>query len=176
MTKAVFIDRDGTIVEDADYVHKIEDFKLLPNAIEGLKLLKNYKLFIITNQSGIGRGIYGTEDFLKFNNHLIQEFKKNKIKIQKTYYCQHKPEDNCECRKPKTKFLIDAEKEFGVDIKKSFVIGDRKSDFEMGLNAGCKTIHVLTGYGLNAKNEVKPDFFAKDLLEAAKWILKNDVK
>ena len=174
MNQAVILDRDGVIVEDKGYVHKIQDFKLIPNAIEGLKLLKDYKLFIMTNQSGIGRGIYKAEDFLKFNNHLIKELEKYKIKIQKTYYCQHKPEDNCECRKPKTKFLKDAEKKFNVNLKKSFVIGDRKSDFEMGRNAGCNTIHVLTGNGINAKNDVNPDYFAKDLLDAAKWILEND--
>ena len=105
MRKSIFIDRDGILVEDLGYVHKIEDFKLIPNAIEGLKLLKNYKLFIITNQSGIARGIYKVEDFLKFNNHLIKELKRHNIKIEKTYYCPHKPEDNCNCRKPKTKFL-----------------------------------------------------------------------
>lgn len=174
MTRAVFIDRDGVIVEDPGYVHKLEDFKLIPNSVEGLKLLKNYKLFIITNQSGIGRGYYKFEDFLNYSNRVLKELEKHKIKIEKTYYCPHKPEDNCECRKPKTRFLKEAEKDFDVDLKKSFVIGDRKGDFEMGRNAGCKTIHVLTGYGINAKNDVKPDYFAKDLLEAAEWILGNN--
>ena len=173
MTAAVFIDRDGVIVEDPGFVHKIEDFKIIPNAIEGLKLLKNYKLFIITNQSGIGKGIYTIEDFLRFNNYLIEQLEKHKIKIQKTYYCPHKREDNCECRKPKIKFLKDAEKEFKIDLKKSFVIGDRKSDFELGKNASCRTIHVLTGHGIHSKNDVKPDYFAEDLLDATKWILKN---
>lgn len=174
MNKAVFLDRDGVVVIDTGFVHKIEDFKLLPNAVEGLRLLRNYKLFIVTNQSGIGRGVYKLEDFQKFNNHLINELKKHNIKIEKTYFCPHKPEDNCDCRKPKTKFLEDAKKEFGIDLKKSFVIGDRKSDFEMGKSAGCKTIHVLTGNGSNAKNEVHPDYFAKDLLDAAKWVIRND--
>ena len=173
MTAAVFIDRDGVIVEDPGYVHKFEDFKIIKNAIEGLKLLKDYKLIIVTNQSGIGRGIYTTNDFLKFNNHLIKELEKNKIKIAKTYCCPHKPEDNCECRKPRIKFLNDAEKEFKVDLKKSFVIGDRKSDFELGRNAGCKTIHVMTGNGIHARDDVKPDYFAEDLFDAAKWIIKQ---
>lgn len=174
MNKAVFLDRDGVITEDTGYVHKIEDFKLLPNSVEGLGLLKNYRLFIVTNQAGIGRGYYKFEDFFNYNNRVLEELKKHNIKIEKTYYCPHKPEDNCDCRKPKTKFLEEAEKEFNIDLKKSFVIGDRKSDFEMGRNAGCKTIHVLTGNGSNAKNEVSPDYFAKDLLDAAKWIIKND--
>lgn len=176
MTTAIFIDRDGVLVEDTGYAHKIEDFKFVPNAIEGLKLLKNYKLFIITNQSGIGRGFYKLEDFLNYNNRVLKEIQKHRIKIEKTYYCPHKPEDNCECRKPKIKLLKVAEKEFKLNLKKSFVIGDRKSDIELGKNAGCRSILVLTGNGLNAKNEVKPDYFAKDLLDAAKWILRNDNK
>lgn len=173
MSKAVFLDRDGVLVEDMGFVHKIEDFKLLPNAIEGLKLLKNYKLFIITNQSGIGRGVYKLEDFQKFNNHLINELKKHNIKIEKTYYCPHKPEDNCDCRKPKTKFLEDAKKEFNIDLSKSFMIGDKKIDIEMGHNAGCKSILVLTGNGMKEKEHSKADYVAKDLVNAAKWIMEN---
>ena len=174
MSKAVFMDRDGVIVEDPGYVHKIEDFKIIPNAVDALKLLKNYKLVIVTNQSGIGRGYYSLDDFNKFNNHLLNELKKHGIKIEKTYYCPHKPDDNCNCRKPKAKFLKNAEKDLKIEMKKSFSIGDRKSDYEFGKNAGCKTIHVLTGYGIQSKHEVKSDYFAEDLLDAARWILKND--
>ena len=174
MTKAIFVDRDGVLVEDFGYVHKIEDFKLVKNAVEGLKLLKNYKLFIVTNQSGIGRGYYKFEDFLNYNNRVLKELEKHKIKIQKTYYCPHKPEDNCDCRKPKTKFLKEAEKEYGIDLKKSYVIGDKKADVELGRNASCKSILVLTGNGRKTRKEIKPDFIAKGLLEAARWIVKND--
>lgn len=170
--KAVFIDRDGCIVEDTGFVHKVEDFKLTKNAVEGLRLLKSYRLFIVTNQSGIRRGHYALKDFFNFNNHLIGTLKKHNIKIEKTYYCPHKPEDNCECRKPKTKFLKEAEKEYGIDLKKSFVVGDRKSDIEMGSMAGCRTILVLTRNGVKTKDGVEADFVAKDLLEAARWIIK----
>ena len=171
--KAVFLDRDGVVAEDLGYVHKVEDFKLIKNAVEGLKLLKDYELIILTNQSGIGRGYYTLKDFENFNNHLIKELKKHNIKIEKTYYCPHKPEDNCDCRKPKTKFLKDAEKDFEIDLKKSYVIGDRKSDFEMGKAAGCATIHVWTGKVIKHKNEINPDYSAKDLVDAAQWIVKK---
>lgn len=174
MKKTVFVDRDGTIVEDTGYVHKAEDFKLLPNAIEGLRKLGKFMIFIVTNQSGIGRGVYKLEDFKKFNDRMIEELGKHKIRIEKIYYCPHAPEDNCGCRKPKTKLLEEAKREFEIDLEKSFVIGDQKADIELGKNANCRSILVLTGNGNKTKNEVKADFVAKDLLDAAKWILKND--
>lgn len=172
--KAILIDRDGVIVEDIGYHHKLEDFKLIPYAIEGLKLLKDYLLIIVTNQSGIGRGYYTLKDFENFNNHLIQELKKHNIKIEKTYVCPHKPDDNCECRKPKTKLIKDAEKEFDIELSKSFIIGDKKIDVEMGHNAGCKSILVLTGNGMKEKENANADYAARDLIDAAKWIREND--
>ena len=172
--KAIMLDRDGVITEDLGYVHKIEDFKLIPNAVEGLKLLKDYKLFFTTNQSGIGRGYFKFEDFLNYNNRVIEELKKHNIKIEKTYVCPHKPEDKCDCRKPKIKLIKDAEKEFNIDLKKSFVIGDKKIDVEMGHKAGCKSILVLTGNGMKEKENSNADYVAKDLIEAAKWIKEND--
>ena len=174
MTKAAFLDRDGVIVEDIGYHHKLEDFKLIPNAVEGLKLLKDYKLIIITNQSGIGKGYYTMKGFENFNNHLIQKLKKHNIKIEKTYVCPHKPEDNCECRKPKTKLIKDAAKEFNIDLSKSFMIGDKKIDVQMGHNVGVKTILVLTGNGMKEKENSNADYIAKDLLDAAKWALSNN--
>ena len=172
--KSIFIDRDGVVVEDVGYHHEIKDLKLISNAIEGLKLLKNYKLIIVTNQSGIGRGYFAIKDFENFNNHLVQKLKKHNIKIEKTYVCPHRPDDNCECRKPKTKLIKDAEKEFNVDIKKSFMIGDKKIDIQMGHNAGCKSILVLTGNGMKEKENSNADYIAKDLLEAARWIKENE--
>ena len=173
MRKAVIFDRDGVLVEDIGYHHRIEDFKLIPNAIEGLKLLKGYLLIIATNQSGIGRGYYTMKNFENFNSHLIHELKKHNIKIEKIYVCPHKPEDNCECRKPKAKLIKDAEKEFNIDLNNSFMIGDKKIDVEMGHNAGCKSILVLTGNGMKEKENSNADYVAKDLLEVAKWVIKN---
>ena len=177
MDKAIFIDRDGVINEDPGYVHKVEDFRFIPKAVNALKLLsqKGFKLIIITNQSGIGRGYYTKEDFLKFNNYLINELSKNKIRIERTYYCPHHPDESCNCRKPGTRHIEEAKKEFNIDLKRSYVIGDHPGDIGMGKKAGCKTAYVLTGHGKKHKESMKEaDFTAKDIYEAAEWILKTN--
>ena len=176
MDKAIILDRDGVINYDPGYVHKIEDFRLYPNAIKSLQLLKNFKLFIITNQSGIGRGFYTLEDFEKFNNHLIDLLEKNNITIEKTYVCPHHPDKECDCRKPNVKFIKEIEKEFNIDLKNSWVIGDHPHDVEMGKNAGCKTIYVFTGHGEKHKDKlkIKPDFIAEDIYEATKIIINKE--
>jgi len=110
---------------------------------------------------------------LNYTNRVVEELKKHNIKIEKTFVCPHKPEDNCQCRKPKTKLIKQAEKEFDINLKKSFMIGDKAIDVEMGHNAGCKSILVLTGNGMKERENSNADFVAKDLLEAAKWIRRN---
>ncbi len=178
MSKAIFLDRDGTVNNDPGYVHKVGDFGLLPGAAEGLKLLKKkgFKLFFITNQSGIGRGYYTEEDFHKFNNHVLAELKKEGIEIEKTHFCPHHPDEECDCRKPNPKIIRDVASEFDIDLKKSFTIGDHPSDMLLGKNAGIKTVYVLTGHGWKhlEKLKEKPDFIADNLLKAAEWIVENE--
>ena len=114
--------------------------------------------------------------FEKFNNHLISTLKKNNIKIEKTYVCPHHPDEKCDCRKPNIKFIKEAEKEFNIDLKNSWVIGDLPCDIEMGKNTGCRTIYVLTGHGEKHKkdlNNIKPDFVAENIYEAAKIIIEQ---
>ena len=179
MHKAIYIDRDGTLVEDTMYPYKVEHFKLLPGVIEGLKKLsKDYIFVIITNQSGIGRGIFKEDDMHKFNKKLLSELKKHRIEIKKIYYCPHAPEELCKCRKPHTKYVREAEREFGIDLNNSWVIGDHLHDVEMGIKAGCGSIYLLTGHGEKHKEDlekshIKPDFIAKNFLEAANFITKN---
>ncbi len=179
MDNAVYLDRDGTLVHDSGYVHKVGDFKLLPGVAKGLKQLsKSFVFFIITNQSGIGRGIHTENDMHNFNGKLVSELKKEGIEIKKIYYCPHTPEDLCGCRKPSTKYIKESAKEFGIDIKNSWVIGDHPNDAEMGIKAGCKTVYLLTGHGKKhfkslKGNGIKPDFIAKNFWEAAEFIMKN---
>ncbi|WP_455278365.1 D-glycero-alpha-D-manno-heptose-1,7-bisphosphate 7-phosphatase [[Eubacterium] cellulosolvens] len=174
MRKAIFLDRDGTLIEDKGYVYKIEDFRFHRGVIEGLNLLKNdYLFFIITNQSGIEKGLYRTEDFHRFNNFLLEQLRKQNIEIGKTFFCPHV--SGCDCKKPSTKYLKEAESEFEINLTISWVIGDHPSDIIMGINAGSKTAYLLTGHGRKHFEElemkgIKPDIITDNFLSAAKQI------
>ena len=173
--KVVFLDRDGTINVDKGYIYKIEDLEILPNVVEGLKLLRQagYKLITVTNQSGIGRGYYTNLDYINFRNELLKKLNKRGVFLSGDYRCPHIPEDNCNCRKPKTGMLEEAAKDFNLDLKECWMIGDRTEDILAGKNAGCKTVHVLIG-----ENEPVSyaDFVARDMIEAADYILNNKNK
>lgn len=175
MSKAIFLDRDGVINEDPGYVHKIKDLKFYPGIFKALNLLKKEFIFIIiTNQSGIGRGYYTEDDFHKFNSKVVNELKKQKIEIKKTYYCPHHPDEKCSCRKPNISSIKQAEKEFNIGLKSSWVIGDHPHDIEMGKNAGCSSIYLLTGHGVKHLGEARklnPDYIAAEMSQAAGYIL-----
>ncbi|TKJ24919.1 MAG: D,D-heptose 1,7-bisphosphate phosphatase [Promethearchaeota archaeon Loki_b31] len=176
--KAIILDRDGTLIEDKDYAYKIEDFELLPGVIEGLKILqKNFLLFIVTNQSGIGRGYYTDREFHKFNDYLIGILKENQIRIERTFYCPHVKEDNCECKKPKIKFIREIVDGWNVDINNSWVIGDHPSDILFGINARCNTVYMSTGHGERHLNELEvegitPTYISNNFLKAALEIVR----
>jgi D-glycero-D-manno-heptose 1,7-bisphosphate phosphatase len=175
---AVFLDRDGTIMEGSTYVGDVERVVLIPGAAAALKQLQDagYWLFVITNQSGVGRGYFTREAVEAIHAHLDEYFTNAGVRFDRYYICPHHPEDNCDCRKPKPKFLLDAAREHGLDLSRCFMIGDRPSDIQAGINAGTKTILVLTGAGRDtlASQEVRPDFVAENILAAATWILTRE--
>ena len=168
--KAVFLDRDGVINVDKEYNYKIEEFEFTKNIFENLRLLQagRFMLFVVTNQSGIGRGYYSLEDFNKLNNYMLNIFCKEHINIKKVYFCPHKPADNCECRKPKIKFIKDAEKEFNLDLENSWVIGDKIEDIKMGRDAGCRALLIESKYTQNSSENK-----LRDLAECSKAILES---
>ena len=141
--KALFLDRDGIINVDYGHVYKIEDFKFTDFIFDLCKKYQDegYLLIVITNQAGIGKGLYKEDDFLKLNQYMIEEFKKQGIDITKVYYCPHKPEDNCDCRKPNPGLFLQAIKDFNIDTNESIAIGDKMSDLEAAHNAGIKTLY-----------------------------------
>jgi D-glycero-D-manno-heptose 1,7-bisphosphate phosphatase len=138
--KCVFLDRDGVINKDFGYVHKISKFKILPGVIKAIKYLKskNYLVIVITNQSGIGRGYYKKEDFLKLCKFFNNKLEKNNVGIEEYYYCPHNPKVDCMCRKPKPMLINKAIKEWGISKNKSFMIGDKETDKMCAKRAGIK--------------------------------------
>lgn len=145
--KAIFLDRDGTINKDVQYLHRIEDFVFLPGVIDGLRLLINsgYTLFIITNQSGIARGYFELNDYIRLNQWMLSTLEEEGIKIQKVYYCPHLPNApveayrmNCNCRKPKTGLFWNAISEYNINLSKSFAIGDRLRDCQICIESDCR--------------------------------------
>lgn len=128
--KALFLDRDGVINVDHGHVYRIEDFKFIDGIFELCQIAqqKNYIIVVITNQAGIGKGFYTEQDFHILDDWMICHFSHHGINIAKTYYCPHKSEENCNCRKPNPGMILDAINEFSIDPEKSVLIGDKKSD------------------------------------------------
>lgn len=145
MNKALFIDRDGVINKNFGHVHKVENFKFRKGIFELLKAFqqKGYIILVITNQAGIGKGLYRLEEFIFLNNWMINQFRSQGVTITKTYFCPHKPEDNCNCRKPKAGMLLNAIKDFQIDSNSSFLIGDKMSDIIAGKSAKIKCNYIL---------------------------------
>jgi histidinol-phosphate phosphatase family protein len=178
VSRAVFLDRDGTLIEEIDYrdgsghhsPRKLEDVHFLPGVIEGLKILSqtDYKIIIVTNQSGVSRGFYTEETLSEIHRYMKDFLKTHGIKINEIYYCPHRSTDGCKCRKPSPYYLELASRKFDLDLKKSWMVGDSETDIETGLRAGCKTI--LVG---KKQTKVKPHFFASHLYEAVEFILRE---
>jgi len=145
-SKAIFLDRDGVINIDKSYLYKKEDFEFCDGIFELLKHTQTlgYKLFVITNQSGISRGYYSENDFKKLTTWMLDKFAKQDIKIEKVYHCPHLPEDGCECRKPKPKMINDAIKEFNIEPKLSWMIGDKDSDIQAAKNASIENTILIS--------------------------------
>ena len=154
MDKVIFLDRDGVINIEKNYLHKIEDFEFVEGVFNALGYLQNlgYKLVIITNQSGIGRGYYTQEQYDILTQWLKKEFLNNHIFISEIYCCPHAPTEDCNCRKPKIGMIEQASKILDIDYANSWIIGDKGSDIQTGLNAGISnTIQVKSGHTFDEK-------------------------
>jgi len=140
MNKALFLDRDGVINIDKVHLSRIEDFEFSPGIFDLCRKYSDngFKIFVITNQAGIAKGLYSTEDFLRLTEWMTGEFKKNGITISKVYFCPHHPDitGSCDCRKPKPGMILKAKEEFDLDLSESVLIGDMESDLQAGRNAG----------------------------------------
>jgi D-glycero-D-manno-heptose 1,7-bisphosphate phosphatase len=174
--RAIFLDRDGTVTygipkyERVDSVDKVE---LLPNTIEGLRLLStlDFLKFFVTNQAGLAEELISWDEFNAINNEVLRKIEPSGVEITETYVCPHGEGSTCECRKPKPKLLQDAAVKYDIDLANSWMIGDRLTDVQTGINAGTKTILVQTGSIMDAPEAT---YVAADLLDAAKYIAAND--
>jgi D-glycero-D-manno-heptose 1,7-bisphosphate phosphatase len=180
MKPAVFLDRDGTLIAEKNYLRRPEDVVVLPGAAAGLKRLGDagFQLFIVSNQSGVGRGYFTLADVERVNEHLRRELARAGVRLAKIYFAPEAPEQPSRGRKPSPQFLFDARDEFGVDLAQSYMIGDKLIDLECGWNAGVKqSILVRTGYGAGLEQmeaeKLKRAVVVDDLNCAADWILKQ---
>ncbi|NWF90482.1 MAG: HAD family hydrolase [Ignavibacteriaceae bacterium] len=182
---AVFLDRDGTLNEDPGYLGNPADVKLFPGTAKALSELKaklNCKLVVISNQSGIARGLITHSMVDAVNARINEMLALEKTSIDAFYYCPYHPEystlEECECRKPSPKLVLEAAKELNINLSNSYFVGDASSDILCGMNAGLKTILVKTGNGLESisilQNQNKiPTFVAENLVQACNLIIKD---
>jgi D-glycero-D-manno-heptose 1,7-bisphosphate phosphatase len=157
--KVAFLDRDGVINKEINYLHKIKDFQYTINAVKGIKkLIKlGYSIVIVTNQAGIARGIFTLEDYLSLTRWYLNDLKKNEVSILSVYFCPHHKNGVvkeyshiCNCRKPNPGMLFNAAREYNIDLSQSILIGDKISDAEAGVNAGLKKVYLVsTGHHID---------------------------
>jgi D-glycero-D-manno-heptose 1,7-bisphosphate phosphatase len=184
--KAVFLDRDGVITQDPPhYAHRLDQLALIDGSGPAIKRLneENFIIIVITNQSGVAKGLYTEADIAIFNQGMLGLLKQFDASVDAIYYCPHHPEAkvqqyrvDCDCRKPKSGMLIEGGKKYKIDYASSFVVGDKWSDIQAGQSVGCKTILVKTGHGLEEYEREKypVDYVAADLSDAVvNYILKN---
>jgi D-glycero-D-manno-heptose 1,7-bisphosphate phosphatase len=177
---AVFLDRDGTIAEEVGYLNHVSRFHMFPFAAQAIRQLNEAKLpvIVITNQSGVGRGYFPESLVGAVHELMTTQLAKEGAHIDALYYCPHKGDDACLCRKPKPGMLERAAREHGLDLRRSFVVGDRYGDIALARSVNARAVLVRTGYGQgeiqwhSAKWPAPPDFIADNLADATDWILR----
>ena len=174
--KAIFLDRDGVINRDpgfGGYVTSWKEFEFLPGSLEAIKRLNQsgYEVIVISNQGGVAKGLYALKDLDKITKNMLGEIEKAGGKISSVHYCPHKDEDDCDCRKPKTGLFSQATKGLQVNFADTFFVGDNRRDVLAAKAIGSKSIFVLSGNTKLEELDVRPNFVARDLLEAVEKIV-----
>ncbi len=179
--KVAFLDRDGVINHDrSDYIKSLDEFHLLSRSLDALRLLfeNGWSAIVITNQSAIGRGLISLSSLDRIHSHLTNRVAESGGCIADIFFCPHRPDEGCLCRKPKPEMIWRAAEKYGIDLSSAVMVGDRTKDIQCGQAAGCgHTILVRTGAGKMAEKELtqtdlKPSRIVKDLYDAVKWIVK----
>ena len=173
MKRALFLDRDGTVIEDRGYMHDPALVQLLPDAAESLRAMtrEGWALIVISNQSGVGRGLITPQEMDAVQQRFLEVMSGAGVAITASYVCVHRPDDGCHCRKPSPFYVEQAAREYGLDLKQCWMIGDRRSDILCGKNAGCRTIWLSNP--LFPVVEGVADFVARSWPEAQKILARN---
>ena len=173
---AIFLDRDGTIFIDTGYPGDEDPINFLPGVPDSLRMLQvNFVLIIISNQSGVGRGVITKDEMYRVHSKMINKLEEENIRITDSFFCLHAPSDNCICRKPLPTMILNAAEKWNLQLNHSYMIGDKNSDIEAGYHAGCKSILLNDDVSLAEKltQQPYPDFIASGLQTAANWIMIN---
>lgn len=176
---AVFLDRDGTLIEECNYLSKPSQVAFFPETISALKDLKKFGfvLVMVTNQSGVGRGYFSSMELALVHNHITEILLANNIQLDGIYFCPHVPEDSCLCRKPMTGMALEASHDLDIDLSQSYMIGDKPADIGMAKAIGATPILVRTGYGRKWENDPSLThsvaFVADHLMDASQWIIRH---
>ena len=170
--KTIFLDRDGVINKDVNYLYKINDFIFIDGIFDACKHFEKlgYKIIVVTNQSGIHRKLYTENDYQKLTQWMLSQFKKNHINIFDIYHCPHGPKSNCRCRKPKAGMLIKAQSQYGINMESSWIIGDKNRDILAGINAGIKNTILLSNSSVIAESSSYAKYVVNSLEETKKLI------
>jgi D-glycero-D-manno-heptose 1,7-bisphosphate phosphatase len=179
--RVVFLDRDGTINEEVGYLDDPHHLCLIPGAAEAIRLLNDAGLLVVvvSNQAGVGRGYFSTATVEAIHQQLAKQLAIHGARVDAVYFCPHHPSEGCSCRKPRPGMLVRAAQEHSIDMRHSFMVGDKVSDLDAGCRVGCRTVLVLTGYGeqtreTSKKPSFQPDHISTDLYDAAEWILAEE--
>jgi len=179
MKKAIFVDRDGVLIKDIAHLTKIKEVEFIQSSIKAIKILNSlgYLVIGISNQSVVARGLSTEEQVEKVNQYIIKYYKSNDAIIESIYYCPHyldgiikEYSKKCNCRKPEPGLILKAAKDFGINLKESFMVGDQESDIIAGSRAGCKTILLKSGYWDIKNIGIKPDHISPNLINFVDYV------
>ena len=180
MIQAIFLDRDGVINRPPQnrYITHWKQFQFLPGALRAIRRLtqEGKSVVVVSNQAGVGRGLYSLGELRRINRNMLRRIHETGGRVRAVYYCTHRPQDLCACRKPKPGMLQRASRSYRIDLRRSFIVGDNETDLLLGQSVGCRTVLVLTGITRPAAARLmktKPDHTAKNLVKAVDWILKQ---